>query len=62
MPPEKEVPVKKVDWGDGTEVIIRRPKLEVIPGDSVICPAPCNPVGETEDEWKKNEEKTKKKK
>lgn len=58
MPDDKEALVRKMDWGDGKQITVPKPKLEYIPGESVICPTPCNPVGEDEQEWKKNEEAT----
>lgn len=56
----KKESVKKFNWGDGYIVTVKKSDLTAIPGDRVICPTPCFPVGETENEWKKNEEKTKK--
>lgn len=50
--------VIKFDWGDGTIIKVRIPDLSYIPGDSVVCPTPCNPIGETAEEWEKNEAKT----
>jgi len=55
MSTEQEPEKREIDWGDGTRVTIRKPKLKEIPGDSVICPAPCYPVGEDEKEWKRHE-------
>lgn len=49
----------EMDWGDGTRIRIPRPKLEHIPGDSVVCPMPCHPVGEDEEEWKRHERESK---
>lgn len=55
---EKDEEGDSIDWGDGHRVPLRRPKLEEIPGDSVVCPMPCHPVGEDEAEWKKHERGT----
>ena len=59
MSTKKETIKKKIDWGDGHKVTIRKPKLDEVPGDSMMCPVICNPVGEDEDEWKRNEQKGK---
>ena len=59
MTTKKETKTKQLGWGDGHIVKIRKPKLEKIPGDSVVCPMPCYPIGEDGDEWKKHEEETK---
>lgn len=60
MSVKKEKPEEEegIDWGDGHRVPLRRPKLDEIPGDSVVCPMPCYPVGENEEEWKKHERDT----
>lgn len=57
---ENEDGEEGVDWGDGHRVPLRRPNLDHIPGDSVVCPMPCHPVGEDEAEWKKHERGTRK--
>ena len=54
--PEK----REFDWGDGHVVVVKKPKLKEIPGDSMVCPVPCYPVGEDDAQWKENEEKTRK--
>lgn len=58
MATKKETPVKKIEWGDGTIIEVKKPNLNVIPGDSVVCPMPCYPVGEDGAQWKENEKKT----
>ena len=57
MSTKKETIKKKFNWGDGHTVTVRTPKLNEVPGDSMMCPVICNPVGEDEEEWKKNERK-----
>lgn len=59
MSTKKETKKKTFDWGDGHRVTVRKPKLEKVPGESMMCPVICNPVGEDEEEWKKNEQKGK---
>ena len=51
---------KKINWGDGHIVVVKKPNLNVIPGDSVVCPMPCYPVGEDSAQWKENEKRTRK--
>ncbi len=58
---KNETKVKEVDWGDGTKLKVKKPNLDKIPGGSVVCPMPCHPFGETGEDWKKNEQKTRKK-
>ncbi|MFZ5535302.1 MAG: hypothetical protein ACOY3M_04105 [Patescibacteria group bacterium] len=58
MSADTETKKKTFDWGDGHEVEIPRPNLNEIPGDSMICPMPCFPVGEDEKEWKKHERRS----
>jgi hypothetical protein len=55
MSTKKETKKRTFDWGDGHEVEVPDPNLDEIPGDSMICPMPCFPVGEDEKEWKKHE-------
>ncbi len=46
MSAKKETKKRIFDWGDGHKVIVRKPNLDEIPGDSMMCPVICNPVGE----------------
>ncbi len=59
MSTKKETKKTIFNWGDGHKVTVRKPKLNEVPGTSMMCPVICNPVGEDEDEWKKNEQKGK---
>lgn len=57
MSAKKETKKRTFNWGDGHRVTVRTPKLHEVPGESMMCPVICNPVGEDEVEWKEHEQK-----
>lgn len=47
----RKIIVRRIAWGDGHIVKVKKPQLDHVPGTLPICATPCDLVGETPAEW-----------